>query len=66
MTKEKLVLKKFVFSSALVEALKAKYVESSASLELYPSHVNALSTFIWSRYVSTTDQVKVLSLKNST
>ncbi|XP_023908122.1 stemmadenine O-acetyltransferase [Quercus suber] len=63
MTKEKLVLKKFVFSSSSVEALKAKYVESSASLELYPSHVDALSTFIWSRYVTTTDQVKSESEK---
>ena len=42
MTKEKLVLKKFVFSSALIEALKAKYVESSTGLELYPSRVDAL------------------------
>ena len=40
MTKEKLVLKKFVFSSTSVEAFKAKYVESSASLELYPSHIH--------------------------
>ena len=40
MTKEKHVLKKFVFSSASVEALKAKYVENSASLELYPSHIH--------------------------
>ena len=63
MPKEKLVLKRFVFSSASVEALKAKYVESSAGLESYPSRVDALSTFIWSRYATTIDQVKSESEK---
>nr|XP_023901207.1 vinorine synthase-like [Quercus suber] len=59
MTKEKLVLKRFVFSSASIEALKAKYVESSGlEYPVYPSRVVALLAFIWSRYVVATDQLK--------
>lgn len=59
MTKEKLVLKIFVFSSASIEALKAKYVESSGlEYPVYPSRVEALLAFIWSRYVVATDQLK--------
>ena len=61
MTKEKLVLKRFVFSSASIAALKAKYAEeSSSALEnrLYPSHVEALTALIYSRYIAAT-QVKL-------
>ena len=59
MTKEKLVLKRFVFGSASIEALKAKYVESSGlEYPVYPSRVEALLAFIWSRYVVATDQLK--------
>lgn len=61
MTKEKLVLKRFVFSSASIAALKAKYAEeSSSALEnrLYPSRVEALTALIYSRYIAAT-QVKL-------
>ena len=49
MTKEKLVLKRFVFSFTSIAALKEKY-EESLGLEnrVHPSRVEALSTFIWS------------------
>ena len=48
-TKEKLVLKRFVFSSTSIEALKAKYVESSGlEYPIYPSRIEASSAFIWS------------------
>ena len=49
LTKEKLVLKRFVFSSTSIEALKAKYVESSGlEYPIYPSRIEASSAFIWS------------------
>ncbi|KAL0005475.1 hypothetical protein SO802_013036 [Lithocarpus litseifolius] len=57
MIKEKLVLKRFVFSSATIEALKEKYTESSdLECPLHPSRVEALSAFLWSRYVATTQE----------
>ncbi|KAM4102170.1 hypothetical protein ACJW30_05G204500 [Castanea mollissima] len=57
MTKEKLVLKRFVFSFATIETLKEKYAESSdLECPLHPSRVEALSAFIWSRYVAATQE----------
>ncbi|XP_065622975.1 stemmadenine O-acetyltransferase-like [Quercus suber] len=57
MIKEKLVLKRFVFSSATIETLKEKYAESSdLECPLHPSRVEALSAFIWSRYVAATQE----------
>ncbi|KAM3701490.1 hypothetical protein ACJW31_05G177600 [Castanea mollissima] len=57
MIKEKLVLKRFVFSYATIETLKEKYAESSdLECPLHPSRVEALSAFIWSRYVAATQE----------
>ncbi|KAL4628935.1 hypothetical protein ACB092_05G273400 [Castanea dentata] len=57
MTKEKLVIKRFVFSFATIETLKEKYAESSdLECPLHPSRVEALSAFIWSRYVAATQE----------
>ncbi|KAL4628932.1 hypothetical protein ACB092_05G273100 [Castanea dentata] len=57
MTKEKLVIKRFVFSFATIETLKEKYAESSdLECPLHPSRVKALSAFIWSRYVAATQE----------
>ncbi|XP_023927050.2 LOW QUALITY PROTEIN: stemmadenine O-acetyltransferase [Quercus suber] len=57
MIKEKLVLKRFVFSSASIVALREKYAESSElECPLHPSRVEALSVFLWSRYVATTQE----------
>ena len=57
MIKEKLVLKRFVFSSATIETLKGKYAESSdLECPLHPSRVEALSAFLWSRYVAATQE----------
>ncbi|KAM3705245.1 hypothetical protein ACJW31_03G066300 [Castanea mollissima] len=57
MIQEKLVLKRFVFSSATIEALKEKYAESSdIECPLHPSGVEAVSTFLWSRYVAATQE----------
>ncbi|KAL4637624.1 hypothetical protein ACB092_03G090400 [Castanea dentata] len=55
MIKEKLVLKRFVFSSASIVALREKYGESSGlESPIHPSRVEALSVFLWSRYVAAT------------
>ncbi|XP_023889059.2 stemmadenine O-acetyltransferase [Quercus suber] len=55
MIKEKFVLKMFVFSSASIVALREKYAESSdLECPLHPSRVEALSVFLWSRYVAAT------------
>ena len=57
MIQEKLVLKRFVFSSATIEVLKEKYAESSdLECPLHPSRVEALSAFLWSRYVAATQE----------
>ncbi|KAM3749330.1 hypothetical protein ACB098_05G176300 [Castanea mollissima] len=50
LTKEKSLLKRFVFSSASIVALKAKYTDN-LECPLHPSRVEALSAFLWSRYV---------------
>ncbi|XP_024195275.1 stemmadenine O-acetyltransferase isoform X2 [Rosa chinensis] len=49
------VAKRFVFSASMIEALRAKY-QNSEGLENQkrPSRVDALSAFIWSRYVANT------------
>lgn len=50
------VAKRFVFNASMIEALRAKY-QDSAGLENQlkpPSRVDALSAFIWSRYVAST------------
>nr|POE52842.1 vinorine synthase [Quercus suber] len=55
-----LVLKRFVFSSASIAALKAKYAEESSSVlenRVYPNRVEALTALIYSRYIAAT-QVK--------
>ncbi|PQP92089.1 vinorine synthase-like [Prunus yedoensis var. nudiflora] len=61
-TKQNVVTKRFIFDASKIEALKAKYSidNYSQSLESYqkpPSRVEALSAFIWSRFVAST-QVK--------
>ena len=49
--KEKSVLKRFVFSSASIVALKTKYAEN-LECPLHPSRIEALSAFLWSQYVA--------------
>ena len=54
-TKENIISKRFVFDAPVIEALRAKYSDSpSFKNEEPPSRVQALSTFIWSRYVAMT------------
>ncbi|CAN6550874.1 unnamed protein product [Malus baccata var. baccata] len=61
-TKENIVTRMFVFEASKIEALKSKYGagDHSKSLENHqkpPSRVEALSAFIWSRFMAAT-QVK--------
>jgi hypothetical protein len=46
-TKENIICKMFVFNADVVENLRSKY----RNLNLNPTRVEALSAFIWSRYV---------------
>ncbi|KAI4336630.1 hypothetical protein L6164_015131 [Bauhinia variegata] len=49
-TKDNLICQRFVFDAPVIEALRAKYADTSSSKR--PSRVEALSAFIWSRYVA--------------
>ncbi|KAJ8758868.1 hypothetical protein K2173_002647 [Erythroxylum novogranatense] len=49
--KDDIVTKRFVFDAANIEALRAEYSDRTNKLNTrYPSRVEALSTFIWSRF----------------
>ncbi|KAK2636928.1 hypothetical protein Ddye_031720 [Dipteronia dyeriana] len=52
-TKENIVAKRFVFSASEIEAIRDKYTAYSTNQER-PSRVEALSAFIWSRFVAAT------------
>ncbi|KAL5760336.1 hypothetical protein ACOSQ2_019174 [Xanthoceras sorbifolium] len=52
-TKENIVAKRFVFSASEIEAMREKYTDYSTNQER-PSRVEALSAFIWSRFVAAT------------
>ncbi|KAG5061004.1 hypothetical protein JHK87_002033 [Glycine soja] len=43
----------FVFDASVIDGLKAKYAEKMA-LQKPPSRVEALTTFIWTRFISST------------
>ena len=43
----------FVFDASVIDGLKAKYAEKMA-LQKPPSRVEALSTFIWTRFMAST------------
>ncbi|XP_028779029.1 vinorine synthase-like [Neltuma alba] len=48
---DNIVSKRFVFNASAIEALRTKYAQTDEKL---PSRVEALSAFIWSRYVAAT------------
>ncbi|KAA8529714.1 hypothetical protein F0562_034186 [Nyssa sinensis] len=53
--KEKIATKRFVFSNSMVAALRLKYTEDSdEDCPIRPTRVEALSTFIWSRFAAAT------------
>ena len=53
-TKEKIVTKRFIFSSSSVAALREKYADHSTADDppRRPTRIEALSAFIWSRFVA--------------
>ncbi|KAJ1408825.1 Transferase [Sesbania bispinosa] len=53
--KENIVSKMFVFDASVIDALKVKYAER-LNLEKPPSRVEALSTFIWTRFVANSER----------
>ena len=54
--KDKIVTKRFVFNASTIAALRAKYADHDASgvLQSRPTRIEALSAFIWSRFIATT------------
>ncbi|KAK7406781.1 hypothetical protein VNO78_08414 [Psophocarpus tetragonolobus] len=52
-TKHKLVSNIFLFDASVIDGLKAKYAEKMP-LHKSPSRVEALSTFIWTRFMAST------------
>ncbi|KAA8529717.1 hypothetical protein F0562_034183 [Nyssa sinensis] len=53
--KEKIATKRFVFRNSMVAALRVKYTEDSdEDCPIRPTRVEALSTFIWSRFAAAT------------
>ncbi|XP_022734602.1 vinorine synthase-like [Durio zibethinus] len=54
--KDKIVTRRFVFSASVIAALRAKYADNGGSGELQrrPTRIEALSAFIWSRFMATT------------
>lgn len=52
--KENLICKMFVFDASTIEALRAKYADNNIPNEKPPTRVEALSAFVWDRYVAVT------------
>ncbi|KAJ4710926.1 Vinorine synthase-like [Melia azedarach] len=54
-TKENIAIKRFVFSAQKIEEIRAKYTDTkSLENQKRPSRVEALSAFMWSRFVAAT------------
>ena len=53
--KNKVISKRFLFSALMIEGIRAKYTGSNGlESEKRPTRVEALSTFIWSRFMAAT------------
>ncbi|KAK0599530.1 hypothetical protein LWI29_006092 [Acer saccharum] len=54
-TEMNVVMKRFVFSDSAITALRAKYAhKTSTENQIYPTRVEALSSFIWSHFQAST------------
>ncbi|KAJ1424090.1 Transferase [Sesbania bispinosa] len=54
-TKQNIICKMFVFNASVIENLRARYADTpDFKNEKFPTRVEALSAFIWSRYVAVT------------
>ncbi|KAK2636672.1 hypothetical protein Ddye_031464 [Dipteronia dyeriana] len=51
-TKENIITKRFVFSASKIEEFRAKYTDQSFKNLKRPSRVEALSAFLWSRFMA--------------
>ncbi|KAM2535023.1 hypothetical protein TB1_020663 [Malus domestica] len=51
--REKIVTKRFVFSASTIASLRSKYTDNKAN-EIKPSRIEALSAFIWTRFIAST------------
>ncbi|XP_022775628.1 vinorine synthase-like [Durio zibethinus] len=55
-TKEQIITKRFVFSASKIEEIRGKYSDNASfENQARPTRVEALSAFIWSRFVAATD-----------
>ncbi|KAB2604530.1 vinorine synthase-like [Pyrus ussuriensis x Pyrus communis] len=51
--REKIVTKRFVFSASTIASLRSRYTDNKAN-EIKPSRIEALSAFIWARFIAST------------
>ncbi|XP_038713333.1 stemmadenine O-acetyltransferase-like [Tripterygium wilfordii] len=54
-TNQNIVAKRFVFDVSAIETLRTKYTDHVNSTSVPPSRVEALTNFIWNRFVSATN-----------
>ncbi|XP_022734807.1 vinorine synthase-like [Durio zibethinus] len=55
-TKEQIVTKRFVFTASKIEEIREKYADNSRfGNQTRPTRIEALSAFIWSRFVTATE-----------
>ncbi|XP_022776236.1 vinorine synthase-like [Durio zibethinus] len=55
-TKENLVARRYVFDASAIAAIRAKYIENKSKDARRPTRVEALSAFIWSRFMAATQE----------
>jgi len=54
-TKDNIVTKRFVFDASAIGSIREKYSSDDKSIEYpRPTRVEALSAFIWSRFMAST------------
>ncbi|OMO81492.1 Transferase [Corchorus olitorius] len=55
--KENLVVKRFVFDASEIAEIRAKYIDNNSIIDSRrPTRVEALSAFIWTRFMATTQE----------
>ncbi|XVF43806.1 hypothetical protein PTKIN_Ptkin02bG0070200 [Pterospermum kingtungense] len=69
-TKEKLVVRRFVFDASAIAAIRNIYTDSKSIDARPPTRVEALSAFIWCRFIAATqeklDQTKLYTVIHAT
>ncbi|XWS69156.1 hypothetical protein CRYUN_Cryun04dG0155500 [Craigia yunnanensis] len=55
-TKEQIITKRFVFTASKIEEIRRKYADNTSfENQTRPTRIEALSAFIWSRFITATD-----------